>query len=332
VQHLEKKRDVGVPPDLLTTNAAGLIADPDVDLVIECIGGTGAAREFVEQALELRKHVVSANKDLLATDGPRLFALAAHSGVTLQYEAAVGGGVPVVRALSESLAGEEVLEVAGIMNGTTNFILSAMHDGRSYAEALAEAQAFGFAESDPANDVLGFDATHKLAILGQLAFRAALVSPRIPRRGITHVSADDIARAEQLDCVVKLVACARRDGDAIAAETAPVFVPRSHPFALPQGAENCVRLVGRSSGPLMFFGLGAGRYPSASAVIGDIIAALRSIGSGRGFVRHHAPLRTISNVTPAFEKFELVPTRDAAYARWSDDAANSEPAQVGSAV
>lgn len=318
VRSLEKHRtDANLPAELFTTNARKLIADPDVDLVIECIGGRDAASEYVEQALEHHKHVVTANKDLLATDGPRLFALAAGCNATLQYEAAVGGAVPVVRAIGESLAAEEVFEVAGIMNGTTNFILTAMHDGKSYAEALAQAQELGFAEADPTSDVEAYDAAHKLAILCQLAFHASLISPRIARRGITEVTPDDITRAKRLNAVVKLVAYARKNGDAIAAEVAPVFVPVTHAFAQPQGPENVVRVVGRSSGPLTLFGQGAGRFPTASAIIGDTISAIRAIAAGSGS-RHYVPLQSVAAVTPAYSSFEQVTSGKKTYPLWSD--------------
>jgi homoserine dehydrogenase len=177
---------------LLTVDAAGVVEREDIGVVIECIGGMGIARTLVQRALERGKHVVTANKDLLATEGPRLAALAAARGVSLHYEAAVGGAIPIVRALADSLAGEDVLEVGGILNGTTNFILSEMTRGASYAGALAEAQRLGYAEADPANDVEGVDAAHKLAILAQLAFRRAVTSPMIARRGISTVTREDV--------------------------------------------------------------------------------------------------------------------------------------------
>jgi homoserine dehydrogenase len=325
VRSVDKRRDIhDVPHDLFTSNAGALVADPDVDLVIECIGGRDAAGELVERALESRKHVVSANKELLATDGPRLFALAASGGVTLQYEAAVAAAIPIVRVLAESLAGDEVREVAGILNGTTNFILSSMHDGKSYAEALAQAQELGFAESDPTNDVDGIDSSHKLAILCQLAFRSAVTSPRIARRGITNVSVADIERAQRLNCAVKLLGVARYDNGELSAEIAPVFVPELHPFARAQGAENCVRVVGRSSGPLTFYGQGAGRFPSASAVIGDIVAAMRTIAGGRTTARHHhAKLHAAGVIKPAYDAFEKVRSEGSSYPVWREPTASA---------
>ena len=280
VRDLHKPRNVTLPLSLLTNDPNTLVDDPHVDLIVECIGGVGIARTLVERALERGKHVVTANKDLLATEGPRLAALAAARGVTLHYEAAVGGAIPIVRALTDSLAGEDVLEVGGVLNGTTNFILSAMGTGSSYAGALAEAQRLGFAEADPTSDVEGIDAGHKLAILAQLSFKHAVTSNQIARRGITSVSRDDVVLASRLGMRVKLIACARSNATGIRASVTPAYVRIGHPFAEPTGAHNCIRVIGRSSGSLTFAGSGAGRDPTASAVIGDVIAALRRLASG----------------------------------------------------
>jgi homoserine dehydrogenase len=274
IRSLNKPRPPMLDTGLLTADALGVVERDDIGLVIECIGGTGVARTLVERALERGKHVVTANKDLLATEGPRLTALAAARGVSLHYEAAVGGAIPIVRALADSLAGEDVLEVGGVLNGTTNFILSEMTRGASYSGALAEAQRLGYAEADPANDVEGIDAAHKLAILAQLAFCRAVTSPMIARRGISTITRDDVSLGQRLGWRVKLIACARLRGR-LEASVSPAFVPLSHPFAEPVGANNCIRVIGRASGTLTFSGSGAGRDPAASAVIGDVIAALR---------------------------------------------------------
>jgi homoserine dehydrogenase len=274
VRSLSKPRPAALDPALLSVDALGVVERDDIRLVIECIGGTGAARVLVERALERGKHVVTANKDLLATEGPRLTLLAAQRGATLHYEAAVGGAIPIVRALADSLAGEDVLEVGGVLNGTTNFILSEMTRGASYDGALAEAQRLGYAEADPTSDVEGIDAAHKLAILAQLAFHRAVTSPLIARRGISSVGRDDVSLGKRLGWRVKLIACARLRGR-LEASVSPAFVPLGHPFADPVGANNCIRVIGRASGTLTFAGSGAGRDPTASAVIGDVIAALR---------------------------------------------------------
>src|SRR5471030_851949 len=289
VRDVAKPRPVTVAAGLLTTDASALVDRDDIALVVECIGGTGIAKTLVERALDRGKHVVTANKDLLATEGPRLAALAAQRGVTLHYEAAVGGAIPIVRALTDSLAGEEVLEVGGVLNGTTNFILSEMTRGASYAGALAEAQRLGFAETDPTSDVGGIDAAHKLAILAQLAFNVAITSPQIGRRGITEVTREDVSLATRMGWKIKLIACARSRAE-IEASVTPAYVPNGHAFAEPVGAHNCIRVIGRASGTLTFAGAGAGGDPTASAVIGDIVAALRRIAGVPGEALALAPI------------------------------------------
>ena len=289
VRDAAKPRPIALEPGLLRTDARAVVDRDDVALIVECIGGTGIAKELVERALERGKHVVTANKDLLATEGPRLAELAARRGVTLHYEAAVGGAIPIVRALTDSLAGEEVLEVGGVLNGTTNFILSEMTRGASYASALAEAQRLGYAESDPTSDVGGVDAAHKLAILAQLAFKRAVTSPQIGRRGITEVTREDVSLGARLGWKIKLIACARSRAQ-IEASVTPAYVPNGHAFAEPVGAHNCIRVIGRASGTLTFAGAGAGGDPTASAVIGDIVAALRRIAGVPGEALVLAPV------------------------------------------
>jgi homoserine dehydrogenase len=252
-----------------------VVDDPAVRIVIECIGGVGIARELVLRAIARGKDVVTANKDLIATEGPWLAAFAARTGATLRYEAAVGGAIPIVRALSGALANEDVSEVGGVLNGTTNFVLDAMAGGADYGEALAEAQRLGFAESDPRADVDGHDAAHKLAILAGLAFRRPSVSPQLARRGISSLSSDDVAAGAERGWRLKLLAMAQRTASGqIEAGITPAFIPEDHPFAQPRGAENVVRVVGRNCGTLTFSGLGAGGDPTASAVVADVIAAL----------------------------------------------------------
>jgi homoserine dehydrogenase len=277
VRSLAKPRPHEIPSDLFSEDARALALDPTIDVVIECIGGTGIAAELVVAALESRKHVVTANKDLLATRGPELRALAARNGVTIAYEAAVGGAIPIVRTIAESLAGEEILEVGGVLNGTTNFILSEMFAGATYASALAQAQRLGFAEVDPTNDVEGIDAAHKLAILAQLAFRRGLVTREIPRTGITGLTRDDQTLAKRANWRLKLIGCARKDSSIVT----PAYVPLEHPFAQPAGPQNCIRVTGRSSGSLTFAGTGAGSDPTASSVVGDVVAVLKRIAAGR---------------------------------------------------
>jgi homoserine dehydrogenase len=257
-------------------DAFAVVDDPGVNVVVECIGGVRLARELVLRAIAHGKDVVTANKELIAHDGPWLHAFAARTGATLQYEAAVGGAIPILRCLETSLAGEPILEIGGVVNGTANFVLSRMEDGAQYADALAEAQRCGFAEADPRNDVEGFDAAHKLAILATLAFRAPVAPAAIARRGITAIVPEDFALAADRGWRLKLLALARRTPDGIEAGVAPAYVPLGHAFARPNGAENVVRVVGANAGPLEFFGLGAGGDASASSVVGDILAAVEA--------------------------------------------------------
>lgn len=304
-----KPRPRSVPAELFTRDAAALIDDPGVDLVVECIGGTEFAAEIVERALDRGRHVVTANKDLIATQGPRLRALAARRGVSLRYEAAVAGAVPIVRALEESLANERVLAVTGIVNGTCNAILGAIERGSSYEAALADAQARGFAEADPSSDVLGIDAAHKLAILVQIAFGLAVISPRIRRRGIDGVSADDVTAASRTGHRIKLLAHASRTRSGCVAEVSPVWVRDDSPFARISGANNAVRVIAEDAGELFFSGLGAGREPSASAVLADVVAALRGIGERHDHLvrtRLHGAPEPAIDVAPAYADAERV--------------------------
>lgn len=293
VRDPHKPRDVRW--DDFSSDAFDVVDDPSVRVVVECIGGLGLARELILRAIARGKDVVTANKDLIATEGPWLAAFAARTGASLRYEAAVGGAIPIVRALGGSLAGEDVFEIGGVLNGTTNFVLDAMESGAEYAEALAEAQRLGFAEQDPRSDVDGHDAAHKLAILAGLAFRRPSVSPSLARRGIGGLSRDDVRAGAERGLRLKLVAVARKDGDVIQAGVTPAFVPEDHPFARPRGAENVVRVVGRGCGTLVFSGAGAGGDATASSIVADVLAALeareRGVQSHEGADLVSAPLR-----------------------------------------
>ena len=265
------------------------MSDPDVDVVVELIGGLDPARELVETALAAGRPVVTANKELIAAHGAMLADAAAASGVDLLYEAAVAGAIPLIRPLRESLAGERIRRVVGIVNGTTNFILTTMSEqGLSYSEALAEAQRLGFAERDPAADVDGHDAAAKAAILASLAFRCVVLGTDVPRQGIASVDPVDIAFADRLGYVVKLLAVAERfDDDAgadaspeISVRVHPAMLPRTHPLAAVRGSFNAVFIEGAAAGELMLYGRGAGGLPTASAVLGDLIDAAHHLRSG----------------------------------------------------
>ena len=276
------QRHPEVPPELLTTDALALVERSDVDLVVEVIGGIEPARSLVLAAMKSGKSVVTANKMLLAEDGATLHAAARESGVDLYFEAAVAGAIPLVRPLRESLAGDRINRLIGIVNGTTNFVLSRMDEtGAGFDEALAEAAALGYAEADPTADVDGFDAAAKAAILAGLAFHTRVTAADVHREGISCVTAADVASAKAMGCTVKLLAiCDRRvdrtGADTIGVRVHPAMIPRSHPLANVGDAYNAVFVEGQAAGELMFYGRGAGGAPTASAVLGDLVAVARN--------------------------------------------------------
>ncbi|MCY9782275.1 homoserine dehydrogenase [Nocardiopsis sp. EMB25] len=273
-------RDRGVDPALLTTDATALVTRPDIDLVVEVIGGIEPARSLILAAVKAGKSVVTANKALLAEDGQTLHTAARDAGVDLYYEAAVAGAIPLLRPLRDSLAGDRVNRVLGIVNGTTNYILDRMDSlGAGFTESLEEAQALGYAEADPTADVEGFDAAAKAAILARLAFHTQRVTAAdVHREGITAVSAADIASARAMGCVVKLLAICQRseDGGSVGVRVHPVMLPVEHPLASVKEAYNAVFVEAESAGRLMFYGAGAGGTPTASAVLGDLVAVARN--------------------------------------------------------
>lgn len=269
----------GIDPALLTTDLDALVG-PDVDLVIEVMGGIEPARTLINAAIANGVSVVTANKALLASE-PAIFKAADAAGVDLYYEAAVAGAIPIIRPLRESLVGDEVTAVSGIVNGTTNFILDKMHtEGWSFDEALAEAQRLGFAEADPTADVEGFDAAAKAAILASLAFHTRVTIDDVDREGITGVTADDVATATELGYVIKLIAKASLAGNGIAVGVHPTLVPVKHPLASVSDAFNAIFIESRNAGQLMFMGPGAGGSPTASAVLGDVVTAARNVVRG----------------------------------------------------
>ena len=283
VRNVSRDRDVAIPAGLLTRDAHGVVADPNIDLVVEVIGGIEPAREFITTALASGKPVITANKELLANVGVELFGAAENAGVDLLFEAAVAGGIPVVRALRESLRGEPISRVMGIINGTTNFILTKMtEEGAEYGAALSEAQRLGFAERDPTADVEGFDAGAKAAILASIAFGAKVVAGDVYHEGISRVTASDIAVAQRLGYVIKLLGIAERDRSTgeIGVRVHPAMVPKNHPLASVRESYNAVFVEGEAVGSLMFYGRGAGGSPTASAVLGDVIDAAINLVKG----------------------------------------------------
>ncbi|MFJ2083530.1 homoserine dehydrogenase [Micromonospora chokoriensis] len=283
VRRLGRDRgDLPVDESLFTTDALGLIKRDDVDVVVEVVGGIEPARGWLVEALRAGKSVVTANKALLAEDGVSLHEAAAEGGGDLYYEASVAGAIPLLRPLRESLHGDRINRVTGIVNGTTNFILSAMDaTGAGFAEALEEATALGYAEADPTADVEGFDAAAKAAILASLAFHTRVGAADVHREGITEVTAADMASAQAMGCTIKLLCIAARGVDSTGRETVsvrvhPAMIPRSHPLASVGDAFNAVFVEADAAGQLMFYGRGAGGAPTASAVLGDVVAVSRN--------------------------------------------------------
>ncbi len=285
VRNLARERSVELPDGCLTHDADAVVSDPDVDVVVELIGGIEPARRLVLAALKQGKPVVTANKELLANVGAELFEAAATAGVDLLYEAAVAGAIPLIRPLRESLAGERITRVMGIVNGTTNYILTRMtEEGASYGEALSDAQSLGYAERDPTADVEGFDAGAKAAILASIAFGVTVVAGDVYREGISGVTPADIDVARRLGYVVKLLAIAERVNGDVAVRVHPAMIPATHPLASVRDSFNAVFIEGEAVGELMLYGRGAGGLPTASAVLGDLVDAahnLRSRSSGR---------------------------------------------------
>ena len=285
VQHLDRKRELDVDPSIFTTDADELVKR--ADLVIEVIGGIDPARTLILNAMAGGASVVTANKALLAHDGPTLYAAAEAAGVDLYYEAAVAGAIPLLRPIRESLAGDRIKRVLGIVNGTTNYVLDKMDtEGLSLFEAVAKAQDLGYAEADPTADVGGFDAAAKAAILASLAFHSRVSQADVHTEGISRVRAGDVAAARAMNTVVKLLAICERSADedgteGISVRVHPAMIPRTHPLATVNEAFNAVFVEAEAAGGLMFYGRGAGGLPTASAVLGDAISAGRNRVSGQ---------------------------------------------------
>jgi homoserine dehydrogenase len=281
VRDPQKQRDVKLAADRFTADAAAVVRDPAIDVVVEVMGGVDPARELITEALRAGKPVVTANKELIARHGPELFAAAAAAGVDLLFEASVAGGIPLMRPLRESLAGDRIRRVMGIVNGTTNYILTRMaEEGSSFEDALAEAQRLGYAEPDPTADIEGHDAAAKAAIIATIAFGARIAADDVYCEGITSVTADDIDSAATLGYVVKLLAVAEEHQGGIAVRVHPAMIPLRHPLASVRGSFNAVFIEAEAVGELMLSGRGAGGGPTASAVLGDLVDAVKNLVSG----------------------------------------------------
>jgi homoserine dehydrogenase len=281
VRDPSKRRDVPVHPSAFTADPMEVVDDPDIDIVCELMGGSEPAGSLILAAFDRDKPVVTANKELLSTRGRELFDASDAKGLDLYFEAAVGGGIPLVRPLKESLTGERLTSIIGIVNGTTNYVLTRMsEDGMSFAEALGDAQRLGYAEADPTADVDGHDAAAKCAILASIAFNARVVPGDVYREGIGAVTTEDIEFARRLGYVVKLLAIAELHDERVAARVHPAMIPSEHPLAAVRDAFNGVFVEGPNVGELMFYGRGAGGEPTATAVVGDLVTVARNLLAG----------------------------------------------------
>ena len=278
VRDLEKVRDLPIPADRFTTDTAAVVEADDVDVVVEVMGGIEPAGALIRRALELGKPVVTANKELVAQQGPELYRAAVDAGVDFAYEAAVAAAIPIIRPLKESLAGDRVTRVIGILNGTTIYSLTRMTEGgAAYEAVLADAQALGYAEADPTADVGGHDAAAKCAILASLAFDTAVHHDDVFREGIESVTATDIRTADKLGYVIKLLGIASEVDDRVATRVHPAFLPKNHPLAAVRGSFNAIFVEAVAAGELMFYGRGAGAEPTGSAIVGDVIDVARNL-------------------------------------------------------
>ncbi|GEC93436.1 homoserine dehydrogenase [Brevibacillus brevis] len=308
VQDAEKSRNISSMESTLTTDPASLLDDPEIEVIVEVIGGIHPAKEYILGALERGKHVVTANKDLMALHGAEILEKAQEKGCDVFYEASVAGGIPILRALVEGFSSDRIAKMMGIVNGTTNYIMTKMsQEGADYSEVLKEAQALGYAEQDPTSDVEGFDAARKMAILATLGFRVPMKLEDVDVKGISSVSKEDIAYGKQLGYEIKLLGLARRDEEAIEVSVQPTLVPKSHPLASVNGVFNAVYVHGEAVGETMFYGPGAGELPTATAVVSDLVTVVknRKLGvNGRGMVAPYKE-KVLKEDSEKFSKYFL---------------------------
>jgi len=281
VKNLNKQRSPLVEGKI-TDKFKDIIDDEDISVVVELIGGEEPALTYIREALNRGKHVVTANKEVIAKHGKELLELSAQKDVNLLFEASVGGGIPIIRPMKQCLSANEITKIMGILNGTTNYILSQMTEqGKSFNEALKEAQIEGYAESDPTDDVKGFDAARKLAILSSIAFNTRITPNQVYTEGIDSISQVDIQYAQEMGQVIKLIATGKKHENSIEVSVAPVLLPKDHPLASVAGSFNAIMVEGNAVGPVMFYGLGAGKMPTASAVVADIMETAKNKNGGK---------------------------------------------------
>ncbi|ANS75489.1 homoserine dehydrogenase [Paenibacillus yonginensis] len=292
VKSLEKERSIAVDPAILTQDPWEVIRHPDIDIIIEVMGGVEDTKTYLLDALEHGKHIVTANKDLMALYGSEILAKAVEQQCDVFYEASVAGGIPIIRTLIEGFSSDRITKIMGIVNGTTNYILTKMsREGASYEDVLKEAQQLGYAESDPTSDVEGLDAARKMAILGTLGFRTNVELRDVSVRGISSVSKEDIAYARQLGYEMKLLGIAERHDEGISISVQPTMVRTSHPIAAVSGVFNAVYVYGEAVGETMFYGAGAGEMPTATSVVADLVAVIKNMKLGVNGLRAIVPYK-----------------------------------------
>ncbi|QKF34681.1 homoserine dehydrogenase [Bacillus velezensis] len=281
VKDIDKKRDADLPKEVLTTEVYNVIDDPEVDVIIEVIGGVEQTKQYLLDALKAKKHVVTANKDLIAVYGSELLAAAKENGCDLYYEASVAGGIPILRTLEEGLSSDRITKMMGIVNGTTNFILTKMIKEKSpYEEVLKEAQDLGFAEADPTADVEGLDAARKMAILARLGFSMNVDLDDVKVKGISRITDEDISFSKRLGYTMKLIGIAQRDDNKIEVSVQPTLLPDHHPLSAVHNEFNAVYVYGEAVGETMFYGPGAGSMPTATSVVSDLVAVMKNMRLG----------------------------------------------------
>lgn len=294
VKDMDKQRDVSINREMLTTDANDILQDSEIDVVIEVMGGVDETREYLLTALNSKKHVVTANKDLMAVYGSELLTAASENGCDLFYEASVAGGIPILRGLVDGLASDRITKMMGIVNGTTNFILTKMSkDGSAYEEVLKEAQELGFAESDPTADVEGLDAARKMSILSTLGFSMKIDLDDVKVKGITDITEEDLEYGKQLGYTMKLIGIADLDDDKVEVSVQPTFLVESHPLASVNNEYNAVYVYGEAVGETMFYGPGAGSLPTATAIVSDVVGVMKNMRLG---------VNGTSAVTPQYKK------------------------------
>ncbi|WP_135555046.1 homoserine dehydrogenase [Paenibacillus cymbidii] len=292
VQNKSKERSISVDSAKLTEDYRDIVDNPDIDIVVEVMGGIEPAKTYMLEALARGKHVVTANKDLMALHGAEILAKANESGCDVLYEASVAGGIPIIRTLVEGFSSDRITKIMGIVNGTTNYILTKMsQEGADYAEVLKEAQQLGYAEADPTSDVEGLDAARKMTILGTLGFKVNVALDDVSVKGISQVSKEDILYGKQLGYEVKLLGIAERQDDSISISVQPTMVKKSHPLASVNGVFNAVYVYGEAVGETMFYGPGAGELPTATSVVADLVAVVKNIKLGVGGRRAFVPYK-----------------------------------------